>query len=124
MTTRVLVVDDQPSMQNLLRQTLELSGFEVDVAKDSYEFRRNVFAKKPAIIILDILLGYEDGPQIYQQLLSEGLDPEIPVIFLSALAGDRPPTPPGGSRKYALLGKPFDYEQLVREMRQLIRSKS
>jgi two-component system phosphate regulon response regulator OmpR len=119
MKNHVLVVDDQPSMRDLLREILEMSGFEVSLARDGKEFRKRVFTQRPDIIILDILLGEEDGTEVYQELLSEGLDPDIPVIILSALAGDQPPTPPAGGRKYALFGKPFDPGRLVREMREL-----
>lgn len=117
---KILVVDDEWSMQELLRHTLALSGFDVLMARDDIEFRQCVFAEKPDVIILDIMLGDKDGVQVYQKLLEEGLDRNIPVIFLSALAQDRPPSPPRPGRQYALIGKPFDTDQLVRELRELV----
>ena len=117
---RILVVDDECSMQELLRHTLALSGFDVAIAGNDVEFRKEAFAQKPDVIILDLMLGKKDGTDIYTELLSEGLDPKIPVVFLSALAQDRPPTPPRPDRKYSLVGKPFDPEELVQQLTTLV----
>lgn len=119
---RILVVDDEWSIQELLKQALSLSGFEVILASNDIEFREQAFTKKPDIIILDLMLGDQDGAQVYNRLLIEGLDPNIHVIFLSALAQDRPPTPPRADRKYALIGKPFDPEELVQQLDELVKS--
>lgn len=120
MKPKILVVDDEESMQTLLRDTLSIAGFEVDIAKDDEEFRQQVFKKKPDIIILDIVLGEKDGAQIYEELLTEGLDKNIPVVFISALAEDRPPTPPRADRKFSLIGKPFDPDKLVHDLQKLV----
>ena len=123
MKPKILVVDDEWSMRELLRNTLSLSGFEVLMAANEVEFREQVLSQKPQVIILDIMLGDQDGTEVYQQLLSEGLDRNIPVVFLSALAGDRPLTPPQANRRYALVGKPFNSDQFVREIHELVGSK-
>ena len=120
MKPRVLVVDDEHSIQQLLKSALTLSGFEVALAGNEAEFRKQAFSQKPHVIILDIMLGDADGTQIYQHLLRDGLDEKIPVVFLSALAGDRPPTLPQANRRYSLIGKPFDCDELVRELHDLI----
>lgn len=65
----------------------------------------------------------KDGTEVYSGLLAEGLDSAIPVIFISALAQDLPPTPPRAKRKYALIGKPFDPEELVHQLGDLVRSR-
>ena len=122
MKPRILVVDDEWSMQELLKNTLSLSGFDVLIAGNDVEFREQAFSQKPDVIILDLMLGDKDGTKVYNRLLAEGLDASIPVIFLSALAQDRPPTPPRPDRKYALIGKPFDTEELVHQLGELVRS--
>jgi len=123
MRGKILVVDDEWSMRELMRHTLTLSGFDVMIAGDHEEFRDYALRHGPDVIILDIMLGEKDGVQVYEKLLLEGLDREIPVIFLSALAQDRPPSPPRPGRHYALIGKPFDPEELVRELQSLVTSK-
>ncbi len=123
MKHKILVVDDEWAMQELLRNVLSLSGYDVSVAGNDVEFREQAFSCKPDLIILDLMLGNKDGSQVYNQLLAEGLDSGIPVVFLSALAQDRPPTPPRPHRKYSLIGKPFDPDELVRQLAEVVAQK-
>lgn len=120
MKPKILVVDDEVSMQKLLKDTLTFSGFEVLLAGDGEQFKERALEQRPDVIILDLILGNQDGSAVYQELLGMGLDENIPVVFISALAEDRPPSPPRPNRKYALLGKPFDPEKLVRDLRKLV----
>ena len=122
MKPKILVVDDEWSMQELLRQTLSLAGFEVLIAANHLEFKEQAFLHSPDVMIVDIMLGEKDGAQIYHQLLAEGLSPDIPVVFLSALASGITPTPPQPGRKFALIGKPFDPNQLVRELEKVVKT--
>ena len=120
MKTKILVVDDEWAMQELLKNALSLSGFDVVIAGNDVEFREQAFLQKPDAIILDLMLGDKDGAQAYSRLLTQGLDSNIPVVFLSALVEDRPPTLPRSDRKYALIGKPFDTEALVSQIHDLV----
>lgn len=121
MSKKILIVDDDGSMRDLLRCCLCSAGFEVFQAGDEETFRGNIReGKKPDLIILDIMLGKADGVQVYEQCLREGFDATVPVIFLSVLARDIPPTPPQPGRVYSLLSKPFDPDQLVKEISHLV----
>ena len=119
---KILIVDDDTELAQMLAKTLALDGYEVCIANSAGEFRLQVFTMKPGLIILDIYLGNEDGPEVYKQLLNAGLDRNTPVIFLSALIPENPmprsiPVTPG--RKYAMHGKPFRYPNLVEDIRLL-----
>lgn len=120
MKAKILVVDDEWSMQELLRQTLSLAGFEVLTAGNELEFREQAFRHNPDVMIIDLMLGEKDGTQVYHQLLTEGLNENTPVVFLSSLAADLTPTPPRPGRRYALIGKPFDPDKLVQELEELV----
>lgn len=121
MGARILVVDDEWSMRELLKNVLELSGFEVLLAKNAKEFNDIAWNTKLDAIILDIVLGDdEDGTQIYDEMVSRKFDKNIPVIFLSALAHDRPPIFPSPDRRYSLVGKPFDTNVLVSELKKAL----
>lgn len=122
MGTKVLVVDDDPEILQLLELTLLSSGYDAMLARDADEFRTKVWIMKPDLIILDIMLGEDNGPEIYDKLLGQGFDPDVPIIFLSALASDRPAVAPQEGRRYALIGKPFDPDKLVEEISTLIRA--
>ena len=118
---RILVVDDDWAIVELLKFTLATSGFEVSVARSEEEFRREALVCEPDLIVLDIMLGDKDGAQAYQVLLEQGFDPKIPVIFLTVLAQQVSTTPPQPGRTYALVAKPFDPEKLAREIACLVK---
>lgn len=117
----ILVVDDDPEILQLLKMTLEQAGHEVITAQTGAEFLAQAMVQQPELIVLDIMLGEDFGPDLYDKLLAQGFDKRIPVIFLSALAEDRPMEEPRPGHRYALLGKPFDTAQLLREIETLTR---
>ena len=121
MKGKILIVDDDEALRDILGMMLRDAGFEVDAAQDEAEFHQLALGKKPDLMILDIMLGDTDGTTAYHKLLLKGFDKTIPVIFLTALAKDYAHTEPQPGRVYALLGKPFDYDQLVREVCGLLR---
>jgi two-component system alkaline phosphatase synthesis response regulator PhoP len=118
---KILVTDDDKAILKMLEFKLQTSGYEVLTAENGEEFRRKAFEEKPDLIILDIWLGNQNGALIYDDILAKGFDSNVPVIFLTALAQDRPETPAASGRKYVLRGKPFDPDDLVREVGDLIR---
>ena len=120
--SKILVVDDEPDMLEVLGHALLYAGFEVLKAQNETQFEQLALGEKPDAIVLDIMLGDQDGPQIYQKLLDNGFDRNVPVVFLSALAQDRPLTRPQQGRTYALLSKPFDHHELVEELRGLVQA--
>ena len=117
---KILVVDDEKPIRELLRHKLSIAGFEVITAKDDKEFSVLAKNQKPDLIILDIWLRDRIGTEVYNKLLQSGtLDTETPVIFITALVEGHPKkddsAPPDG-RKYVLYSKPFDFERLLCEI--------
>ncbi|HXV28014.1 MAG TPA: response regulator [bacterium] len=118
--TKILVVDDEPDILELLKEWLVLEGYDVSVAKNCHEFNRLALETKPDLIILDIMLGRENGVNLYNGLLSQGFDRTIPVIFITGLAHDRPESPGMPGRTYALRTKPFNPYEIVNDIRCLV----
>lgn len=81
MGNKVLVVDDEENVTELLKLYLEAEGFEVSTAGDGSKVIELVKCFKPDIIILDIMMPCKDGWQVARELRSESL---IPIIMLSA----------------------------------------
>ncbi|HEY9062967.1 MAG TPA: response regulator transcription factor [Pseudobacteroides sp.] len=81
MGNKVLVVDDEENVTELLKLYLEAEGFEVGTAGDGSKAVELVRCFKPDIIILDIMMPYKDGWQVARELRSES---QIPIIMLSA----------------------------------------
>ncbi len=117
---KILIVDDEWVICELLKTRLEKAGFEVDFAVNENEFRAKAFQSTPDLMILDIMLGDTNGVELYEQFLQEGFPEMVPVIFLSALARGLREDHMVPGRRYALYGKPFDANKLVGEISELV----
>lgn len=114
---RLLVVDDEVQILELLALTLELQGFTVTPARSGPEALAALEGRPlPDLIVMDVLMAPWDGFETVRRLhacLGERLPP---VVFLSGL--NRPPTlPPGVNCEY--LVKPFRPSELVACLRRL-----
>jgi len=113
---RILIVEDNQLNRELLRDWLEVEGYEVWSAADlktSYE----VFGKRtPDVVLLDINLGSEDGLDVLAWMRRKPETREIPVIAVTAhaLAAERERILNAGC--YACLSKPIDFPLLRNEL--------
>jgi len=119
--SKILVVDDDPNVQRLLRVTLKQEGFEVIVAGDGAEALRLWEADAPALILLDVTLAKLDGYQVATSIReAEGPGAHVPIIMLTAekeveqkVRGLR-----AGADDY--LVKPFHQAELLARMKSLL----
>jgi two-component system phosphate regulon response regulator PhoB len=86
MSKKVLVVDDELDMRIFMTTLLETSGYKPLVAEDGVQGLEIAREKKPALIILDIMMPRESGITLYRQLMGDPALKDIPVIMLSALS--------------------------------------
>ncbi len=84
--TRVLVIDDDPVILELLRINFEIEGFEVISACDGQEGLRRAGADHPDVILSDIMMPRLDGLQLLARLRGDPATAEVPVVLLSAKA--------------------------------------
>ena len=116
--TRVLVVDDEESIRNVLRTGLRYENFEVAEAKDGDEALRIAGRFQPDLVILDLMLPGVDGYEVCRRL--RGV-PGLGIIMLTARdeVSDRVQGLDLGADDY--LVKPFDFEELLSRMRAVLR---
>ena len=116
---RVLVVDDEENLTDLIRLTLRYERFEVDVAHTAKQAFLAVQAFRPDIVILDVLLPDSDGFEIARRLAAES--PTTRVLFLSArdTTDDKVRGLTVGGDDY--MTKPFSLEELVARVRGILR---
>jgi len=79
---RLLVVDDEPTILELLSGSLRLAGFEAMTAASGAEAARAVASGRPDLVLLDVMLPDGDGFEVLRRIRSGGA--EVPVIFLTA----------------------------------------
>jgi len=86
MAKRVLVVDDELDIRTFIMTLLETEGFKPLTAEDGIKGLEVAREKKPALIILDVMMPRESGITMYREIKSDPVLKDIPVIMLSALA--------------------------------------
>jgi pilus assembly protein CpaE len=85
MAAKILVVDDDPTVQRLLQYTLKQEGYEVVIAADGAEGFRLWGAEAPDLILLDVMLPKLDGYQVATKIRTEeGSTGHVPIIMLTA----------------------------------------
>ena len=90
MTRKILVVDDEADIVELLSYNLQLDGFEVIAAANGIEALNQARAHLPELIVLDLMLPDMDGFSICEILRCQPSTADIPVIVLTAMAGEFP----------------------------------
>lgn len=85
MAARILVVDDDDSLRELLRMHLASAGYEVSTAADAISAGYQVLKNPPDLILSDVNMPHMDGFEFVAALKSDPTLPEIPVIFLTSM---------------------------------------
>jgi two-component system, OmpR family, response regulator len=116
---RVLVVDDEESITQLVSTVLRYEGFEVETASDGRTAVKRAAGFDPDLVVLDVMLPDLDGFEVYRRL---AVGPRrVPVLFLTARdqTADRVHGLTLGADDY--VGKPFSLEELVARVRAVLR---
>ncbi|HEY3509658.1 MULTISPECIES: response regulator transcription factor [Kribbella] len=113
--TRLLVVDDEATVRELLSATLRFAGFEVTSAATASEAVAAAAEEPPDLVLLDVMLPDVDGFEVVRRLRP------IPVLFLTARDGkaDKIQGLSLGADDYVT--KPFDLEELIARIRAVLR---
>lgn len=115
---RILVVDDDQKLRDLLSRYLDEQGYEVEVAKDGEDMDRVLPGFSPHLIVLDLMMPGEDGLSIARRLRA---DSNMPIIILSA-KGEEIDKIVGlemGADDY--LAKPFNPRELLARIQSVLR---
>jgi two-component system OmpR family response regulator len=116
---RVLVVDDEPSLSELLMLALRYEGWDIRTAPDGTSALRIAKEFRPDAVVLDIMLPDMDGITVLRRMRGEVGD--VPTLFLTAkdAVADRIAGLTAGGDDY--VSKPFSLEEVVARLRGLVR---
>ena len=115
---RILVVDDDPMVATTIQRVLRPEGYDVDVALDGAAALDQARARRPDLVVLDLMMPGIDGLEVCRQLRANG---SLPILMLTARSGtaDRVRGLDTGADDY--LVKPFAYTELLARVRALLR---
>ncbi|MDB6114470.1 MAG: phoP 3 [Lacunisphaera sp.] len=118
---KILVVDDEPDVTELVAYHLKAKGFQVETINDATASISKARSFQPDLLILDIMMPHLSGIQICRILRTDNKLAKIPVIFLTAKAepSDRIEGLESGADDY--VGKPFSPKELVLRVESILR---
>ncbi len=116
---RILVVDDEPNITELVSMALRYEGFDVEVASDGRSALARATAFRPDLMVLDVMLPDVDGFGVLKRIRADGR--RVPVVFLTArdATEDKVNGLTLGGDDYVT--KPFSVEELVARVRAVLR---
>ena len=117
---RVLVVDDDPSIRELIGALLAPESFDVRFAEDGAEAVERARAEQPDLIILDIMMPMMDGLEACRQLKADPVTGGIPVLMLTARTGFDDRVEAEDAKAEAYLTKPFSPFTLTKMIEHLL----
>ncbi len=118
-SARILVVDDEDNIRDLLATALRYTGFDVATADTAFAARQQATSFLPELLLLDVMLPDEDGMALCRRLRQDGV--RAPVIFLTAkdATEDKVRGLTVGGDDY--ITKPFSLEEVVARIRAVLR---
>ncbi len=121
MGKKVLVVDDEPDIRNMLTVRLQANGFTVAAAANGREGLTMMEDFKPDLVILDVLMPEMDGFEVFKIMKKDPKKVDIPVLMLTARGGMRDTFEMLDADGF--IAKPFDANTLVTQVSALITRK-
>ena len=116
---RVLVIDDEPDVLMLCRVNLEREGHEVLVAEGGAEGMALARARRPDVIVLDLIMPLMDGFDLHEELTLHDDTREVPVLILTARARVLDVVRGWRAGAWGYLTKPFAPSSLTDDVRRL-----
>ena len=116
---KILVVDDEPSFARLVNQVLTYSGFEVFTANDGQEALRLMYANKPDLVLLDVVMPKMDGWQTCSRIREVS---DVPIVMLTGKQKSEEDVVRGldyGADEYLI--KPIGNKELVARVKAVLR---
>ena len=118
---RILLVDDDPLITELVVDMLGMEGHEVDTAPDGIEALRRLESQRYDLIITDLHMPKLDGSGFYRQLTERRTHPLRKIIFLTGTTGTSPEHRLIQESGVPILLKPFNVVDLIELVRRMLR---
>ena len=116
----VLVVEDDPTLGDVMLTALKDDGLDAKLALDGDEAMRDVDDLSPSVMVLDLMMPKRDGFSVLRELRADGRISHLPVIVVTAIFGmsERLYATELGAADYVT--KPFELDDLVSRVRALL----
>ena len=120
---RVLLVDDEPGLLQMVSFRLKAAGYEVTTALDGQQALDRVKESKPDLMILDLMLPKLDGYKVCRLLKLDERTKEVPILIFTARAQEQDIKLATECGADAYLTKPFEFKVLSGKLQDLLAAK-
>jgi DNA-binding response OmpR family regulator len=117
---KILVVDDEPGVVEIVRVNLEWEGYDICEAFDGQEGWDKVRSEKPDLVILDVMMPQMSGLELLERIEADPHISGVPVIVLTVRANDMDVIQALEKGAVEYLTKPFDPLNLVRMVKKIL----
>lgn len=124
MNARILIVEDEPSIRDLLALNLRHAGYEPQLAADAGSARSQIDAALPDLILLDWMLPDQSGVDLARRLRADSRTRELPIIMLTARSAESDKLGGFDAGADDYVTKPFSPRELVARIRALLRRRA
>jgi two-component system, OmpR family, phosphate regulon response regulator PhoB len=121
MRPRILIVEDEAALQELLAYNLERAGFAVEQAYDADEARTMIAEQTPDLVLLDWMLPYMSGLELCRQLRRQRATANLPIVMLTARVDERDRLHGLDTGADDYITKPFSVDELIARVRAVLR---
>jgi CheY-like chemotaxis protein len=111
--SKVLVVDDDPSVRRLVCDVLQAYGYSTVDASDGFSALRMVQSEQPDCVVLDVMMPGLDGHAVLTRIRESDGGRDLPVVMLTAAADDAQAWQAWSEGVDYFLAKPFDPDELL-----------
>lgn len=119
--SKIVVIEDEPDIQDVLEYNLRREGFEVRTADTGTEGLRAVAAERPDLVLLDLMIPEVDGLDVCRTLKNEPDTKDIPIIMVTAKSEESDVVLGLGLGADDYVQKPFSPRELVARVRAVLR---
>ena len=117
---RILVVDDEADFLNLIRETLEIRGFDVVTASSAVEAGIEIASRRPDAILMDIKMPGINGLEACEAIKNNLTTKNIPIIVISALSADSDIKKAYRAGVVDYFVKPVNIEKVVTKLKDIL----
>jgi len=120
MKEKILIVDDEPDIVEMVSMRLSANGYDVLTALNGEEALRKAQKHKPALIVLDVMMPHLDGSIVAERLKDDVRTKNIPVIFLTCMVKPEEVQGRGIIGNNVFIAKPFDAPELLEKIAEIL----
>jgi len=121
MARKILLVDDEQAILDLLGAMLRKNGYEIITALNGKTCLKKAHEEKPDLVILDVLMPELDGFEVCRMLKADAATKKIPVIMLTALIKEEDLTKGLHEGAVCFISKPFSIVDVLDEIKAVLK---